>query len=381
MKETFAMAALLSLVAAAPACGGGQPGQVVPATVAYTPDGTLVVQTNDGLFLFDPAPDAPLRGHIALDGLPAFQQSNLYQYSLSADGTVAAVSYSSGTSTTTPIKVVLYRVPTGEVLKKFEVSLGIQMQAIALSPHGDLVAVSWGTAGIGLAMIDAATGAVIWMAASEEERTLAGWSPDGATLYAVGRTTIGSVLEVYDARAGLKWSRQYSYLVVRMTATADGATLAGVARDYPCTSPCPEQYSSWSAADGTLLAQQAIPSGVEAYGVGGNGAFTCSATDNVCAIQLLGSGTSSTYSIRVYRTDGTDVLTLGLGFEPPPPTPPQMPLTVASSVALSPDGQFVALGAGMPVGLAGHNGASVYRVSDGSLVVSHSFDPPIMMPP
>jgi WD40 repeat protein len=363
MKQVSAMAALLSLVAAAPACGGGQPDQVVPDTVAYAPDGTLVVQTNDGLFLFDPAPEAAQKGHIALDGLPAFQQSNLYKYSLSADGTVAAVSYSSGTYTTAPIEVVLYRVPTGEVLKRFDVGPGLEMSAIALSPHGDLVAASWVSGGqVGLTMIDAATGAVVWMAASEGARALAGWSPDGATLYAVGRNTLDSVLEVYDARAGLKWSRQYSYSVVRLRATADGATLAGVARDYPCTSPCAEQYSSWSAGDGTLLAQQAMPSGAEAYGLGNDGAFTCSATDSVCAIQLLDSGG---YSIRVYRTDGTDVLTLPTG--------------AASSIALSPDGQFVALGAGMPVGLSGHNGASVYRVSDGSLVVSHSFDRPVIM--
>src|SRR5438876_3389629 len=155
MKDGFAMAVLLSLVAAAPACGGGQPGQVVPETVAYTPDGTLVVQTNDGLFLYDPAPEAPQKGHIALDGLPAFQPSNQYQHSLSADGTVAAVSYSSGTSTTTPIKVVLYRVPSGEVLKRFDVGLGIQMVAIALSPHGDLMAATWLTPWVALGMIDA----------------------------------------------------------------------------------------------------------------------------------------------------------------------------------------------------------------------------------
>jgi hypothetical protein len=46
-----------------------------------------------------------------------------------------------------------------------------------------------------------------------------------------------------------------------------------------------------------------------------------------------------------------------------------------SSVALSPDGQFVAVGTGVPTWASGLNVAEVYRISDGTLVGSHNFGP------
>ena len=46
-----------------------------------------------------------------------------------------------------------------------------------------------------------------------------------------------------------------------------------------------------------------------------------------------------------------------------------------SSVALSPDGQLVALSEGAPTWGLGANAVAVYRISDGTLVGSHSFDP------
>jgi hypothetical protein len=93
----------------------------------------------------------------------------------------------------------------------------------------------------------------------------------------------------------------------------------------------------------------------------GNGAFSCSATDDICAIQLEDNrGPPYLYTVRVYRTDGTDVLSLPLR-------------SFVASVALSPDGQFVAVSAGSPSWGGGVNAAEVYRISDGTLVASHSF--------
>src|SRR4029077_15088319 len=126
---------------------------------------------------------------------------------------------------------------------------------------------------------------------------------------ALARATMGSVLEAYDARAGLKWSQQLSDVVDRMAVTADGTMLAGVAYDSACTSSCLEKYSLWSAVDGTLMAQQSLPPGVGpyggAYGGVGNNALTFSATHNVCPIQLgSSSGPPYSYRVRIYRTDG-----------------------------------------------------------------------------
>lgn len=183
MKERLAMVALMFVGLAAPGCGDSQPDQVTVDTVAFTPDGTLVVQTNDGLYLFDQATDVPAKGHIALEGLPAFRAADLYRYSLSADGTVTAVSYSSGDAMTAPIKVVLYRVPTGQVLNTLELAppapgaLGSKMLDLALSPQGDVMAMVWFTGGeeVDLAVLDTATAQIIWKA-PPADRVLAGWS-------------------------------------------------------------------------------------------------------------------------------------------------------------------------------------------------------------
>jgi len=374
-KAYSTTAALLGLAAAAPACAGPQPSQLTVDSVRYTPDGTLVVATNDGFFLFDEQLVSQ-QGHIALGGPPAFKEPNLYTYSLSADGTVAAASYSSGTSTTAPILLDLYRVPSGEVLNRFQIAppgpagFGNRMLGMALSPHGDRVAtMPWGGSNGRLTVMDTVTGAVVWTIPSMD-RSLAGWSADGATLYAAAQTSTSSILEAYDAGGALKWSQPFPYIVWPVSVIADGTMLAGVASEVPCASPCVEQYSLWSAADGSQVAQLALPPDVAPYsgpyGGVGNGAFTCSATDNVCAIQLEDrNGPPYPQSLRVYRTDGADVLTLPLGSSP------------ASSVALSPDGQFVAVGTGVPAWAPGRNAVDVYRISDAMLVGSHDFGPPM----
>lgn len=113
----------------------------------------------------------------------------------------------------------------------------------------------------------------------------------------------------------------------------------------------------------------------------GNGAFSCSTTQGTCAIQLEDDGPPYKESVSVYQTTGTVVPPLPLGAAPTlAPTLLQIPQTQASSVALSPDGQFAAWSEDTPSWGSGHNRVNVYRVSGGELVASHSFDAATVMP-
>jgi hypothetical protein len=362
MKVRFVGAALLGMLAATPACRVGPKIDPSVDGVAYAPDGTLLAFTNAGIYLFD-AQLAVERGRIPLEAPPAFEGLNQYHYSLSADGTVAAVAFTSPASDLAPVVLDLHRVATGKVVNRFEIAtppaggISATLIDVALSPTGNLIAATPVIGADGhLLVIDAVTGAA--RTAARGQKTLPVWSRDGSTLYVVGHTTMGAVLEAYDAGAGLKWAQQLVGDVTRLDATADGATLAGVVREDPCTSACLSRYSLWSAADGSVISQQALPAGSSPVGwpVGGVGdgeVFTCSATDVVCAIQLEDdSGATRTNSIRVYRSDGTDVATVPLG-DP------------VSAIALSPDGQLLAMSSPTRV--------SVYRIADGAVVGERSF--------
>jgi hypothetical protein len=377
MKTQLAMTALLAAVATAPACGDLKKETYFSVDrLAYGPDGTLVVFTNGGLFLFaDPSLETE-KGRIPLDGLPTLDGYARYDYSLSRDGTVAAVSYSAypAMQPVEATKVALYRVPGGERLTTFRVDDGLQgnhshaLAGLALSPRGDLVAVlpfDSGPSGASLTVVDAATGVIIWRAAGDK-RLLPAWAPDGATLYVMEfGPPVPYQLQAFDALAGsLKWSRDDLSLVPDALAiTADGTMLAGVGAawpDGPCQNvgDCPSVYPFWSTADGSQVTQVPGVPGTVSFVGGSYSGLRCSATDDACAAPLAevnAQNPEEPFIVRIYRPDGTVVATVHtLG----PPL----------DVALSPDGLYVAAIDYLQV-----PEVRVYRIADGTLVGSRLF--------
>jgi WD40 repeat protein len=364
MKTILAMAAVLGgAVALASGCGRQEPGPVVVDSVAYTPDGTLVALTNSGIFLFDEQLQHQT-GRIDLQGLPEPREGRRYVFSLAADGTVVAVSYADPTSSTTPI--VLYRIPSGEVLTAFQIPslykgyTAEMLVDLALSPHGELLAVTAAQAlGIHLTMVDTATGAVLWTPADPDVRGPV-WSRDGATLFGIGGPTQpmgGTVLEAYDGRAGLKWSQELPDSLGWIATTTDGTMLASQGAPWGCTGASCNRYPFWSATDGTALTEVTgmpdfTPAGTHHGG-------SCAASDDVCATRTtqVATGAVSGVWAYIYRSDGTVVASWALS------------ATSASSLALAPDLQFLAASSATPGAIA------VFRVSDGSIVGSHRFNP------
>ena len=217
-----------------------------------------------------------------------------------------------------------------------------------------------------LHMFDASTGQGLWKADVYSWGSL--WSLDGATLYAEGSTLVPGVtdpgnlyrvyvLNAFDPRAGLKWSLQHDLQIEARAMMADG-TMAGLAHGFICPPPescSPLAYFVWSA-DGFVLAQVPAPDIRPEIGADARGVFTCSTTDNVCAV-LLGNGSLADPArwVRVYRTDGTVVVEFPVGL-------------ATTALALSPDGQFIAVS-----DFNADEIVEVYRIADGTRVGSHSF--------
>jgi hypothetical protein len=361
-KANLAVAAALAgAMALAPACGRQEPGPVVVDRVAYAPDGTLVALTNSGIFLFDEQLQGQT-GRIDLQGLPEPLEGRRYVFSLAADGTVAAVSYADPTSSTTSVS--LYRIPSGEVLTAFAIPAlfpgytAEMLVALALSPHGDLLAATAANAlGLHLTMVDTATGAVLWTPADPDVRGPV-WSRDGATLFGIGGPTQpmgGTVLEAYDGRAGLKWSQELPDSLGWIATTADGTMLASQGAPWGCTGATCNHYPFWSTTDGTALTEvTGMPDSAPAGTLHGG---SCAANDDVCATQTEGAGNAavSGVSAYIYRPDGSVVGSWAM--------------SSATSLALAPDLQFLAASSTTGEEVA------VFRVSDGSLVGSHRFNP------
>jgi len=387
MKSLLTTSAVLAAIAAAPGCGDLQNNiHISVDRVAYTPDGTLVVFTTDGLFLFDDPSLATEKGRIPL-GLPSPDASSSYVYSLSSDGTTAAVAYSfvSNDQIVLDTTVALYHVPDGEPLRTLQIA-GVLSAfypqtagGLALSPHGDLLAVLAADANDAyrshLNVVDAATGTTAWVATGEISMPV--WSPDGGTVYATDGSLFVAdpaaqpyVLEAFDAATGTqKWSRPWSMWPRATAIVADGTLLAGVGDEMPDASPqcpnpgdCPSVYPFWSAADGTRATQlPGVPGGWSFLGGDLRSILRCSTTDDVCATVYgnagPGAGDPRSFSVRIYRPDGAVVATVSIdGF------------TFNVDVALSPDGQYLAVVAQ----LADWN-VRVYRIADGALVGERKF--------
>jgi WD40 repeat protein len=224
-----------------------------------------------------------------------------------------------------------------------------------LSPAGDLLAITdWNGA---LTVFDTAAGTPLWTA--DGAQALPVWSRDGATIYAFGLvvTTGEYSLRAFDARAGLKWSQPFETSGWSLDVLADGSMLAGITYDGTCPDSICTRYAFWSPVDGTLVSE--TPGGGGYPASDGRPVFSCSATDNVCAVQNVESRApdlqATSFSALIYRADRTEVARV--------PIPDNV-----ASMPLSPDGQFVAAG-----GLDDDNAVRVYRIADGTLVGSYTF--------
>jgi hypothetical protein len=158
-------------------------------------------------------------------------------------------------------------------------------------------------------------------------------------------------LYAYSAAGDLKWSQPLSRALMRLALVGGGERLAAMANLPDCAvngGTCQLLLPFWSGADGTLTAEVPVPPTVS----GLLGVFACSATDEVCAVQLSDDFSMPPW-LQIYRPDGTIVATLSTG--------------VATAVALSPDGQFVAVSGG-----EGHD-VAVFRIADGTRVGAHVF--------
>jgi hypothetical protein len=132
--------------------------------------------------------------------------------------------------------------------------------------------------------------------------------------------------------------------------------LASQGAPFGCTGATCNHYPFWSTTDGTALTEvTGMPDFTPAQIHHGG---SCAANDDVCATQTDGVVNAAVSGVwaYIYRPDGTVV-----GSWPLSPVP-------VFSLALAPDLQFLA-SSGTTEDIA------VFRVSDGSLVGSHRFNP------
>jgi WD40 repeat protein len=367
-KPGLALAMLLAVAAAAPACGDlKSQARISLDSVSYTPDGTLVAFTSGGIFLFDDPTLQAIKGRIALEGLTTLETPAQYQYSLSQDGTVAAAVYSPASNA--DARAALYRVPTGETLSTFGVAstsgqeIPNRLDSIALSPHGEELAVGQplGSSGLPFEVYDTASGVGLWTESGYKVWPVAFDDAELFTLDVLNETTpSGAVLEGSDWRLGPQWSQPLS-VAVQALATVGNTAVGEATSPANCTGQCQVDFMFWRFIDGQLAAQVAGPPNAgPAWGFLGRPVFTCSATDDVCAAQLtpLVDKPSGTWT-HIFRKDGTVVATLPFDSD------------WVGSIALSPDGQYLA------VAILHYSYAddvvAVYRIADGALVGSHGF--------
>jgi hypothetical protein len=379
-----ATAALAAILSALPACGDLKDNTIPVDKVAYTPDGSLVLFTVAGIYVFDGLLQTQIT-HIPLDplGVPPGNVSAIVQpagtlrFSLSADGTTAAVSYSPNDDDKANTQVAIYGMPGGDLLRMFEVTdaanagQGDKVMDLALSPDASWLYISEiiiGTNGdsTATAVLDATTGVRLWT--KDGGRELPVWSPDGATLFSSIEPAGGqpgaplSALEALDARTGeSKWTTDPTVgSIVGLAVTGNGALLAGAIEPPPCgmsVSDCPPFYPFWSSADGTALTQvESVPDTWEFAAGNGNADFVCNAADT--CVMGLNHWNPRVNFMHIYKTDGTVLWDL--------PTPTGK---AVDSSAISPDGNFITIA--NPYDANG--GASVYSIYGRTVIGAHFF--------
>jgi hypothetical protein len=393
--KALLIAALAALVGL-PACGDLQNNTINVDLVGYTPDGSLVMFTRAGIEIYDGVLQRRIN-HISLEALavPPYPLFNYFGYSLSPDGTAAAVLYYGTPDDALPVntKVAIYSIPDGRLLNLFELddkpppyTQGITM-AFSLSPRGKLFYVAEsilsetdsGVTGTPQSrLFDTATGALSWSKDGWWIQPV--WSADGGTLFGakLGNTDyIASSLDALDASSGMPtWTIDMTGTMPSfqnlsaLALVGNGTLLTGVAYSPPTLVPCggPDAgpgdcspiYPIVSASDGASVGQlPALPhtTFTELINTGFNN-FVCNATDT-CAARLSDFTSNQVFYLRVFKTDGTELQRIPIG---------PGGASGEAAMAISPDGQFVATAADYAQG-----GVKVFSVADGKVVGSRSF--------
>jgi WD40 repeat protein len=355
-KKGLTTAGLLALLGTALGCGDLDNFNVA-VNVRYAPDGTLVVFAGDAIDLFDSDLSTPTGSIPTSPGI----------FSLSDDGKVAAVASAGGGES----RIAIFDVRARQEVSSVDLgpSPADFAEDLALSPQGDLVYVmgpvgSVGTTNLmnggadsgGVAMFDTSTGAQLW---AGDWAIMPTFSPDGKTVYVSGNR--GLDLQGFDARSGVQGlDAPQSSNVVGFGTMPDVNTLIALVEPGCVPTPdlpCSLSIEFLSVADGSVLRQYPLVANTVLSGDGPLGlpAFRCSTAAGLCAVNL---GQIDPSSDLVSSGGQVQVWTTGGAMR-------QAIFTGASDLAISPDGQFLAI--------ASRGDAQVYRISDGLLVNSHHY--------
>ena len=377
MHARVSMAALAAALVVAPGCGERRDNTLGVDVAAYAPDGTLVLFTAAGIYLFDEelktaGTRIPLDALGIGDAKSYWDLSGSFRYSLSPDGTAAAVTYTQYDSGIKS-KAAVYRIADGSLLNVFEIedagtpAQGHELLDLALGPRGALLYAFSQIGGDRQAnMVDVATGQSLW--ARDVRMRLPVWS-DGSALFGYdysGATTGDLHLQALEPATGnVLWNVSTNGLSDGGLAVVHGNTmLASPSTDGTACGPsneptsCPVVYPFWSTVDGALAKVLPTVPGTTLYGSSPNGfaAFTCSSND-VCAVGLADFNPDPERTlVRVYRTDGTALQTF------------YTPKSVGS-LAVSPEGRLIAI-VDDTVDLGG---VSLYRTDTGVQIGSRTF--------
>ena len=355
INRGLTMAGLLALLGAALGCGDLDNFNSA-VNVRYAPDGTLVVFAGDAIDLFDS--DLSTR-KASIPTYPGI-------FSLSDDGNVAAVASSGGSES----RIAIFSISLRREMSSVDLgpSPADYAEDLALSPRGDLVYVmgpvgSVGTTNLvngggdigGIAMFDTGTGAQLW---AGDWAIMPIFTPDGNTVYVSGNH--GQDLQGFAARTGVQGlDAPEPGDVAGFGMMPDVNTL--IALVVPGCVPTPDLPCSLSieflsVADGSVLRQFPLVANTVLSGDGPLGlpAFRCSTAAGLCAVNL---GRVSPPSDLVSGGQ-VQVWTAGGAMR-------QAIFTGATDLAISPDGQFLAI--------ATRGDAEVYRISDGQLVNSRHY--------
>ena len=364
--KTFATVTLVSLMGAAAGCGSSKTTDGT-AQLRYTPNGSLVLFAGNEIDVYD-AQLASLQASIPTPQPKDAVSPSGSVFSLSDDGTVAGVA----TSAPDDNQVELFKIPSGDSLPPVDLGppptgyAGYGPEDMALSPHGDLVYVIGPVDGMyrKTGMFDTATGARLW---TTDWAIMPIFSPDGSRLHVNGDH--GQALQGLDARTGAQGlDTPTTTSVERLGMMPDANTLIALVA-AGCQTPqvvsfssvvasCPMSIAFLSTADGSTLRSFPLDPTTVLYGTTPLGlpAFRCSTAAGLCAVGVMTFDQTTMLAgdvvLQVWRTDGT--LAQSIKIEQP------QELTAPNDLAISPDGQFLAI--------AATEGVTIYRISDGARV-------------
>jgi WD40 repeat protein len=378
MTTTRRLTAIAILTTCALLCACGDLGSARVDDIEYEADGSLVVFMATGIHVLAPSLDRESMT-IPFDGLPVNTEQDRTKYSLSADGRVAAVSFSPPMGSTEKSTITLFDMTTGTRGQTFHLDdpaplpggeLGSRgVFSLRLSPQADLLyfvtfvdSPEPDTFAYRDTVIDVASGAVLWTR-DTMGIGLPTFSADGTRLFAATDTVSVQALDPRTGASLYAGDVPDGFLLRGLSVTADGH-LAGV-MDPPCTdfADCAPSFASWSAADLTLLGQRSGRPKTYKTDVANardfGAAFACSPWNGLCALGIKDVGAAPPLDlVSIMLSDGTPVREL---------TVP----AVASLMAFAPSGDLLTI-----VSIHEDNAQTVqvFNVNDGTLVTTLSFD-------